>query len=396
MDKNEECTMEKMLIRVSEIIKKHDELAERNGEKFNIFSILDREKKEVSTHSRFIAELLSPKGTHGQKDKFLKYFIEELKNENDGIKEKLDTFDSSSAIIEVEKSIGNKRFDNDKPLGGQIDILIHDSSNNYIVIENKIDADDQDYQLLRYYNYINYENKYNGLILYLTPDKRHAKPASTTYKTSELRCNEHYYCISYRDFILDWLEKCIKKIETIPIINESFKQYIILIQKITNQLNTTEMAEINKIIQENLLASSKINIEYDKALEKVAKSLRNAIINKLESSYPQFKIEKNDTKTNNYKNETERFVGIFISIDGMMIGIESFNTKGTFNKGNLFIGIFNNELNKNNPWNNIHTIIFNDDLLKNLDKYGKGEEKEEIENEIVEKVKAYINERIIK
>jgi len=34
------------------------------------------ESDEVKTHSRFLAELLNPKGSHGQKDVFLKKFVE--------------------------------------------------------------------------------------------------------------------------------------------------------------------------------------------------------------------------------------------------------------------------------------------------------------------------------
>lgn len=38
----------------------------KNGDFFNIFSILKMETDEVKTHSAFLAELLNPKGSHGQ------------------------------------------------------------------------------------------------------------------------------------------------------------------------------------------------------------------------------------------------------------------------------------------------------------------------------------------
>ena len=36
----------------------------KNGDFFNIFSILKMETDEVKTHSAFLAELLNPKGSH--------------------------------------------------------------------------------------------------------------------------------------------------------------------------------------------------------------------------------------------------------------------------------------------------------------------------------------------
>lgn len=56
---------------------------EKDGLLFNIFEILDRTTDEVKCHSAFIAELLDPKGEHGQSSKFLKLFFDcfqEIKN----------------------------------------------------------------------------------------------------------------------------------------------------------------------------------------------------------------------------------------------------------------------------------------------------------------------------
>ena len=47
------------------------------GENFNVFRLLDIENKE-DAHSRFIAELLDPRGSHGQEDYFLRLFLEHL------------------------------------------------------------------------------------------------------------------------------------------------------------------------------------------------------------------------------------------------------------------------------------------------------------------------------
>ena len=48
----------------------------KRGEWFNVFNVLGVSTDEVRTHSRFIAELLNPQGSHGCGDEFLKAFIE--------------------------------------------------------------------------------------------------------------------------------------------------------------------------------------------------------------------------------------------------------------------------------------------------------------------------------
>lgn len=68
-----------LLRQVSDIRKKHELIAEMTGERFNVFSILGLQTREVRTHSAFLRELLDPKGSHGLKDAFLKAFVQILK-----------------------------------------------------------------------------------------------------------------------------------------------------------------------------------------------------------------------------------------------------------------------------------------------------------------------------
>ena len=57
----------------------HQESTKRLTEQdFNVFEILKLSTSEVRTHSAFIAELLNPRGSHGQQDKFFKLFIDEI------------------------------------------------------------------------------------------------------------------------------------------------------------------------------------------------------------------------------------------------------------------------------------------------------------------------------
>jgi len=123
-----------LLTKANEILKHYDEERTRKGLDFNIFSILDIERREVLTHSNMIFSILNPKGDHKMGDLYLEEFLQ---------------------IIGISESYQNKKwtiyreyaFDN-----GRIDFLIK-SSHYSIVIEMKVDAGDQDKQLARYEEY---------------------------------------------------------------------------------------------------------------------------------------------------------------------------------------------------------------------------------------------------
>lgn len=68
------------------------------ADSFNIFSILLKKHDEVNLHSRFIAEILSPQGSHNMGDKFLKAFIEQCEIEDFVI-------DKSTVLTEDRKSV---------------------------------------------------------------------------------------------------------------------------------------------------------------------------------------------------------------------------------------------------------------------------------------------------
>ncbi|MGI6160464.1 MAG: PD-(D/E)XK nuclease family protein [Christensenellales bacterium] len=57
------------------ILRKREEEKAQDAN-FNVFSILGMERREVETHSRFLYELLNPKGSHGCEHLFLSQFCE--------------------------------------------------------------------------------------------------------------------------------------------------------------------------------------------------------------------------------------------------------------------------------------------------------------------------------
>jgi len=146
--------------------------------------------------------------------------------------------------VDVEKWTGY--ILNNYSEGGYIDILLSAKNGASIIIENKIYANDQKGQLRRYYNF-----KKDAILIYLTLDGKQAN--------NETTFNDRYpgdqitpVCISYKKFIIDWLEKCKKDAVNHPTLRETITQYIYLLKELTHQ--TTNQFMKNDVV--NLIAQN--------------------------------------------------------------------------------------------------------------------------------------------
>ena len=230
--------IETLLADADRVLQHQEELKRLKGEHFNIFSILQMESKENATHSAFLGELLNPQGSHLLGSCLLKYWLDEISYEG--------ALDINKARVELEKHIGT--IDLKNKTGGRIDIFIYDKSGNSISIENKIYAGDQEAQVERYVNHQTVRNT----MYYLTLDG--AEPSDTS--RGSLKSGEDYHCISYRENVIAWLEKCIKEAADQPMLRESIKQYLLLIKKLTHQLTDHQMQEqIHELIKSKLQAA---------------------------------------------------------------------------------------------------------------------------------------------
>ena len=195
------------------------------GENFNLFQDLGLMSDEVHLHSSFIATLLNPRGSHGQKDKYLKAFMEMLSRLDK--KMSLDFIDTGNkrVSVQVEKNIGPLTQDQ----GGRIDLYITDSRHR-IIIENKIYAGDQNLQMKRYWNFgIKKGGEESFRLFYLT-----LQGNNPCKKSSDDLGSDKYVCISYKHDILTWLGKCLELSARLPLIRETIVQYMNTIKIITN------------------------------------------------------------------------------------------------------------------------------------------------------------------
>lgn len=311
-----------LLSQVGIIKTKYDDLAAYTGENYNLFNVLGIYQDELS-HSAVIGDLLNCKGSHGQKDTFLKLFLDEINGfEEDSEQFKiLQNFKSEKSSAYIEKYIG--KVDYSLGEGGRIDILINDGSNN-IIIENKVWAGDQKQQLVRY-NSIDIK----APIIYLTLAGNEPSPDSN----GKLILSKDFICISYQRDIKNWLENCIKEMANKPIIRESLNQYLVLVKQLTHQSTNNKMKE--EII--NILTKNPENIS---AAKMIVENYQNAIIElnmrpikKLFSFLNDFGIE---TDRSNIER-SNRGDG-----DGVFIPLKEFNLED----GNFELGI-NIELENN-------------------------------------------------
>ena len=252
---------------VSQKIKEQRKEKFERGESFNIFNDLGFMSDEVHLHSMFLANLLNPKGSHGQRGKFLKAFLKMLQKSFPAISADSLELDTAIAYVEVEKYIG-RQTDSE---GGRIDIYLSDGKHS-VIIENKIYAGDQHHQMLRYWNY-GLSQKGNDtdksfVLIYLTLDG--CSPSKDSLG-EDLKEND-IVCLSYKNDIRGWLDRCVELASRTPLVRETINQYISTIDILTNNV-----MEDNKELFDILSKEENLDAVFDIINSK--EKLINRIIN---------------------------------------------------------------------------------------------------------------------
>jgi hypothetical protein len=242
--------VKRLLTDVSKITQHFQELSRARGDSFNIFSLLGVDHYE-QTHSRILAELLNPEGSHGMGDRFLKAFVDQFNDFINSPKQGCKTFQTKGAIVRTEVSIGTKTDIS----GGRLDILIQEyPGTRKIIIENKIFAADQVNQIARYH-----EKHEDAKIFYLNPKGDAPSEASLGIFYEKKEENSVWLqSISYANHITEWLAQCRKEASELPFVRETIAQYNIFIKLITNQNISKEMNKeiVDAVVQDNKLLAA--------------------------------------------------------------------------------------------------------------------------------------------
>lgn len=282
---------------VSQKIKEQRKEKFERGESFNIFNDLGFMSDEVHLHSMFLANLLNPKGSHGQRGKFLEAFLKMLQKSFPAISADSLELDTAIASVEVEKYIG-RQTDSE---GGRIDIYLTDGKHS-IIIENKIYAGDQHHQMLRYWNYgmsqKGNDTEKSFVLIYLTLDG--CSPSKDSLG-EDLKKND-IVCLSYKSDIRGWLDRCVELASRTPLVRETINQYITTIDILTNNV-----MEDNKELLDILSKEENLDAIYDIANNKnivVNRFINEVFIPKLRDLAESKGLTIGDNCTENWMEES--------------------------------------------------------------------------------------------
>ena len=213
---------------------------------YNMVNVVRKENAEVGMHSNVIYSLINPQGLHYQDDLFLNKFITIV------LGEKIENFGSILSVQAEELIFENRR----------IDFTIK-STNYYIGIEMKIDANDLNNQINDYevdlITKAKNENIENVVIYYLTKDGKEAAQHSCKDVT--------YKRISFENHILNWIENCQKEVRNITNLNEAFENYKDIVKKITNKYEGRVMSLKNELLK---------NEEYFELAKQISEAFQEA------------------------------------------------------------------------------------------------------------------------
>lgn len=195
---------------------------------YNIFEILKVEFLEAKVHTPILTDLLKPNGIHYQGELFSTEFLKMIDNN-------LVTKNYDSSYLYVKDEFKT-------PLG-IIDILIHYihpiKENRFVVIiENKINAQDQKDQLSRYYDYVSKYIKYDETrikIVYLSTDYKGPSNYSISETLrSKLSHTNNFKHLRYNPDIIRWLNICLEQIKS-ERLRQTLFQYITSIKKFPHE-----------------------------------------------------------------------------------------------------------------------------------------------------------------
>ena len=244
---------------------------------FNLLDLIDVREKELP-HSRIIADLLHPDGTHGLGDALLRPFLRRL-----GLKS-----DRLYWSVRCEE----------KHHRGRWDISLRSPDGQLVIVENKINAPQRENQLTDYVQDAVEEGikPENIWLLYLTPDGRRA--TSITGKSYKIN-----YCEwSYRGNIREWLEECMPASSHNPRVYHSLAQYRDLLVHFQNCHTQQKLVQTlaDHIISNRLLFEAQDIVE---AFTQAKIQLQLAFWKELEEALEKKKIP---LETHNYTYDAAR------------------------------------------------------------------------------------------
>ena len=302
--------MEEKLLK--EAYEKSKDYLYEDSSRYNLLSIIEKDRDEAHIHSKIIYSLLSQNWEKKDKETFLTLFLKEIGIEDENIYDK-----NWEVSREKEYILGEKKARPDFVIESQYYIYI---------IEMKIDAKDQPEQLKNYKKIAEGEkkrkNKKEYKLFYLTLDGHNASKKSIGEEENlEENQKVEYTNISFKEEILNWLENCLKLVEGKENKLACINQYIASINKILGEKEIKIKDNILKSVKDIKTAITiyeKLNENLQKVLERFFEELNKKLKNKLKDITP--KLIYNESYIKDYYNYTldkipQDYPGLYIVLD---------------------------------------------------------------------------------
>ena len=340
-------TKQEFLRKINDIKTQNVQKKIRGFSDYNIFLTLRKDSDEVNLHSRFIHSLLDPSSNHNQGTIFLDLFMQ------------------SCYLDEFKIDINNTKVTREDH---NIDILISDEVNSkYIIIENKIYAEDQSTQIQRYINDIYKQDKKADIyVLYLTLYGK--KPSDASLGKFKLDGNYlknskqqvKFKSISYKNDILKWLNECRVEMQNLLKFDLIISQYIDVVKKLIGSYKNTISDSLSDflIIKENYNYFSKnkgkdyfetYEKDYENATKQIVKNFLNDLTGKINNDLKNYEIIAENIRGERindldlievYTSSTHRFWELAEGRKCILFGIYSWQHGNSEN--GLYIEIINN------------------------------------------------------
>ena len=175
--------------------------------KFSVFEYFNKHETDLS---RIFGDLLNPAGRHGQSDRFLRLFLYEIQlSLDEALRSGFPLSDIHQAKVHLEYFIDEKR---------RIDIVLEMPNNNWIGIENKPWAREQEDQVKDYLEFLQQKVKEVGTgtawILYWSGDA-----SQPTTRPDDTDGRKHCLTVPYRKTgndspsLENWVRQCWEQCE---------------------------------------------------------------------------------------------------------------------------------------------------------------------------------------
>lgn len=207
--------MQELIGQVADIVEEYRSKREQIGLNYNVFTLMDIERREEETHEYMIYSILNYRNSDRRKE-----FIEQF----------LISMGIPKSFLREQWTVEREHYTEKH---GRLDLFFKPSGHGKkcVVVELKVDAEDQPRQLKRYEDYVRVCRYQEYRIIYLTLDGR--DPEEQSYEG--MVHPEWLMRKSFGEDVLNWLEGCIEICQDKNVDAGFMQQYWILLKKLTEE-----------------------------------------------------------------------------------------------------------------------------------------------------------------